>query len=153
MNGSAPSRRGAEEGAAAVEAGLVISVLLLLIVGSVELGRALWTYNTMLLAVEDAGRYAMVHNRGPLATCRAQSQAADCPALSNTPLANCAASRARQILSAYEAPNIDVSVVHDTTAIPPTVTVCASYAFGFIAPGLLPYGPLNLTSRVTVPLM
>ena len=65
MNGRTPSRRCAEEGAAAVEAGLVMSVLLLLIIGSVEFGRAFWTYNTMLLAVEEAGRYAMVYKHGP----------------------------------------------------------------------------------------
>lgn len=153
MNGNTPSWRGAEEGAAAVEAGLIISVLLLLIVGSVELGRAFWTYNTMLLAVEDAGRYAMVHNHAPPTTCKAQSQAPGCPVLSNTPLANCVASHARQVLSAFQAPNVAVSAEQDTTTFPNTVTVCGSYSFGFIAPGLLRYGPLNLTSRVTVPLI
>jgi hypothetical protein len=46
-----------------------MSVLLLLIVGSVEFGRAFWTYNTMLLAVEEAGRYAMTYNHGAMLTC------------------------------------------------------------------------------------
>jgi Flp pilus assembly protein TadG len=153
MNDGAPLRRGVEEGTAAVEAGVIMSVLLLLIVGSVEFGRVLWTYNTMLLAVEEAGRYAMVYNQGPPVTCGAQSQAPQCPTLSNTPLANCSAVRAQQVLSAYQAPNMYVSVKEDTTSSPATITICASYSVDFVAPQLLPYGPLNLTRQVTVPLI
>ena len=75
MRVSRPSRRSSEDGSATVEAGVTISALLLLIVGTVEFGQALWTSNTMLLAIEEAGRYAMVYNQGPLDTCGAQSQA------------------------------------------------------------------------------
>jgi Flp pilus assembly protein TadG len=147
------SRPGGKEGAAAVEAAILVSLLLLIIVGSIEFARAFWTYNTMLLAVEEAARYAMLYNHGPPMTCTAQSQAAHCPALSNTPLANCSAWRAQQVLSAYQAPNIGVSASEDPTSSPGTITICASYSFEFIAPQLLPYGPLDLTSHVTVPLL
>ncbi len=146
-------RRGGEAGAAAVEGALTISVVLLLIIGSAEFARAFWTYNTMLLAVEEAGRYAMVYRHGLPMSCQAQSAASHCLAPSNTALANCSAARAQQVLSAYHAPDIGISVEEDTTSSPTTVTVCASYSFDFIAPRLLPYGPLNLTSRVTVPLI
>src|SRR5207237_8091367 len=54
-----PRRRG-EEGATAVETALIISVLIFLIFGVIEFGMALWNWNTMVLAVEDAGRYVMV---------------------------------------------------------------------------------------------
>jgi Flp pilus assembly protein TadG len=158
MKGGAASRRpaggGAEEGSTAVEVGVIISVLLLLIVGSVEFGRAFWTYNTMLLAVEEAGRYAMIHyDYGAPETCSAQSQASNCPTVSNTPLANCSAARAQQVLSAYQAPRIGVSVNQNTTSSGATLTICTSYSFEFLAPEILPYGPLNMTSRVTVPLI
>ena len=153
MNDGPPLRLGAEEGATAVEAGVIMSVLLLLIVGSVEFGRAFWTYNTMLLAVEEAARYAMVYNHGPPGTCIAQSQASQCPTLSNTPLANCSAQRVQEVMSAYQAPNIGVSVKEDTAVSPATMTICGSYSFGFLTPRLLPYGPLTLTSQVTVPLI
>jgi Flp pilus assembly protein TadG len=153
MKGTRPLRHGWDDGTAAVEFGVTMSVLLLLIVGSVEFGRAFWTYNTMLLAVEEAGRYAMVYNQGTPVTCGAQSQALRCPTLSNTPLANCSAARAQQVLSAYQAPIIDVSVKEDTTSSPATITICASYSLDFVAPQLLPYGPLNLTRQVTVPLI
>jgi len=128
MRVSRPSRRSSEAGSAAVEAGVTISALLLLIVGTVEFGQAVWTSNTMLLAVEEAGRYAMVYDQGPLDTCGAQSQAPRCPILSNTPLANCSAARAQRVLSAYKAPNIDVSVRGDSTSSPATITICASYS-------------------------
>jgi len=121
-------RRSSEAGSATVEAGVTISALLLLIVGTVEFGQAVWTSNTMLLAVEEAGRYAMVYDQGPLDTCGAQSQAPRCPILSNTPLANCSAARAQRVLSAYKAPNIDVSVRGDSTSSPATITICASYS-------------------------
>ena len=153
MRVSRPSRRSSEAGSAAVEASVTISALLLLIVGTVEFGQAVWTSNTMLLAVEEAGRYAMVYNQGPLDTCGAQSQAPRCPILSNTPLANCSAARAQRVLSAYKAPNIDVSVREDSTSSPATITICASYSLDFVPLQLLPYGALNLTRQVTVPLI
>ena len=153
MIGSGPSRFRTEQGSAAVEASITISVLLLLIVGSIEFGRAVWTYDSMLLAVEEAGRYAMVYHQGPPVTCGAQTQAPRCPTLSNTPLANCSATRAQQVLSAYLASDVDVSVTEDTTSSPATITVCTSHSIDFIAPQLLPYGPLNLTRQLTVPLI
>jgi Flp pilus assembly protein TadG len=153
MKGNGRSWYSADEGAAAVEASIIISVLLMLIVGGAEFGRALWISNTMLLAVEDAARYAMVYNHASPETCGAQSQASLCPTLSNTPLANCSAERVQQVLSAYQAPSIDVSVNEDTTSSPATVTICASYSFDFAAPHLLRYGPLSLTRQITVPLI
>ncbi len=147
------SRHTTEAGTVAVEAVLIMSVLLLAVFGGVETARAFWTYNTMLMAVEQAGRYAMMYNHRPPAICMTQTQASQCPALSNTPLANCSAWYARQILAAYRAPAIAVSVAVDTTTSPVTITICASHSFDFIAPQLLPYGPLDLISSVTVPII
>jgi Flp pilus assembly protein TadG len=153
MNRHVHHRRGADAGSAAVEGAIIMSTLLLAVVGTVEFARALWTYNTMLLAVEQAGRYAMAYDHHLPSVCTAQSQATHCPVLSDTPLANCSAWYAKQVLSAYRAPPIGVSVTVDTTTSPPTTTICASYSLDFVAPQLLPYGPLDLTSRVTVPLI
>ena len=152
MSGSARRRRGAEEGAAAVEVSVIIGVLLLVILCSIELARVLWTYNTMLLAVQEAGRFAMTYNHGRSSPCPTQNQAQHCPKQSDTPLANCSALRARQFLSAYQAANVDVSVEEDPASFPARVTICASTSFGFTAPQLLPIGTLDLISQVTVPL-
>lgn len=153
MNFGKLSWCGAEDGAAAAEAAMIMTVLLLMIAGSIELAQALWVNNTMLLAVEEAGRYAMVRNLAAPATCAAQNQALNCPVLSATPLANCTASWAKQVLSAYQAPNVGVSVSEDTTSTPNTMTICASYSFNFLARGVFPNNFLDLTARVTVPLI
>ena len=153
MNCCRPSRRAAEAGSSAVEAAFIMSVLPLALVGAVEFARALWIYNTMLIAVEQAGRYAMAYNHRPPAVCMAQTQASQCPALSDTPIANCTAWYAQQVLAAYRTLPIGVSVSVDTTTSPATVTICASHSFDFIAPHLLPYGPLDLMSSVTVPMI
>ena len=50
-----------DEGTAAVEAAFIAPILFLAILGIVEFGIALWQWNTMLLAVEQAGRYAMIN--------------------------------------------------------------------------------------------
>src|SRR5438477_3952558 len=55
-----PLRYPMDQGSAAVESSIILSALLLLIVGSIEFGRALWTENTMQLAVQEAGRFAMI---------------------------------------------------------------------------------------------
>jgi Flp pilus assembly protein TadG len=153
MNRRERPRYTTEAGTAAVEAALIMSVLSLAIVGGIETARALWTYNTMLMAVEQAGRYAMVYKHRPPAICMTQTQASQCPTLSNTPLANCTAWYAQQMLAAYRAPVVAVSVAIDTATSPATITICASHSFPFIAPQLLPYGPLDLMSSVTLPMI
>ena len=153
MSGQNRRRRATDAGSAAVEAAFIMSALLLAVVGGVEFARALWVYNTMLIAIEQAGRFAMAYNHRPPTTCMAQTQALRCPPFSDTPLANCSAGYAQQVLTAYRAPPVAVSVSVDAAASPPTITVCASQSFDFIAPQLLPFGPSQFTSRVTVRVM
>jgi Flp pilus assembly protein TadG len=141
-------------GSAAVEAAIVLPVLLLLLLGSMELGRLMWTYNTMLSGVEEGARYVLVHARSPasLPSCAAQGAAPDCPAPSGTPLANCAATQVQDVLQSYQVTGVGVSVQEDASS-PPAVTLCASYAFDLVAPDLLPAGPINLNIKITVPSM
>lgn len=145
MSRNRTSRRGKEEGSAAVEAAIVLPVLLLFVIGSVEFGRALWMYHTMLLAVEEAGRYAMVYGESPnLLT------AASCPNVATVTLANCAVARANAYLADYGGNGITVSWSEDSST-PPNMTISASYTFNFVTPILQSYGPINLSSQVTVP--
>lgn len=62
MSRERPSLRRAEDGAVGVEAAVTMLVLMFLIVGTVQFGLVFWNWNTMLLAVEEAGRYAMLYN-------------------------------------------------------------------------------------------
>jgi Flp pilus assembly protein TadG len=140
------------KGATAVETAIVLSAFLLLILGMIQFAMLYWNYSTMVLAVDEAGRYAMVYNQGPPTACSAQTQASGCPTLTNNALANCAAAQARTILTNYTAPStVAVSVSQNTGVTPNTMTICASSTFGIIAPYLLP-GSISLKRQVTVPL-
>ena len=122
-------------------------ILLLLVVGSVEFGRALWTYHRMLLAVEEAGRYAMVYAAAP-----SLLNSTSCPSVATVTISNCAVARANTYLAAYGTTGVSVSSTQDA-ATPPNLTIAATYAFNFVLPALLPYGPINLSSQVKVPLI
>lgn len=50
-----------EDGQAIVEFALVLPVLLLLIFGIIDLGRAVWQENTLAYAAREGTRYAIVH--------------------------------------------------------------------------------------------
>jgi len=143
---SRPLRRGKEEGSAAIEAAVVLPVLLLAAIGSVEFGRGLWTYHTMLLAVEEAGRYAMVYAASP-----SLLTSASCPNVASVTLANCTKAKADAYLAAYGGTGISVSPPTEDASTPKNLTITATYTFNFITPILLPFGPINLTSRVVVP--
>jgi Flp pilus assembly protein TadG len=142
---SRPLRRGKEEGSAAIEAAIVLPVLLLAAIGSVEFGRGLWTYQTMLLAVEEAGRYAMVYAASP-----SLLTSASCPGAASVTLQNCAVAKANAYLTAYGGNGVNVTSSEDA-ATPPNLTISASYSFNFIDPILLPFGPITLSSQVIVP--
>jgi Flp pilus assembly protein TadG len=123
-----------EEGTAAVEAALVFPVLFLLILGIIEFGTAFWQWNTMLRAVERAGRYVMVNN-------------ASCDAI-------CAETQMQTVLSSAAicttptAGQICVSAASGTTCGSPSMTLTANYSFNFF--GLA--GPFTITSQNCVPL-
>jgi Flp pilus assembly protein TadG len=148
MNRIARSRRGKDEGSAAIEAALVLPWLLMFVIGSVDFGRALWMYHTMLLAVEEAGRYAMIYGESPnLLT------SASCPNVATVTLPNCAQARATTYLANYAATGVTVPLPTEDTSSPKNLTITATYTFNFITPILLPFGPITLTSEVIVPEM
>jgi len=139
---SRPLRRGKEEGSAAIEAAVVLLVLPLFLIGSVEFGRALWMGHTMLLAVEEAGRYVMVYGESP-----SLLTSASCPNVATVSLANCAVAKANAYLADYGGTGVNVT----SSAATSTLTIQATYTFNFIDPILLPFGPITLSNQVTVP--
>jgi len=54
-------RRNRERGQTMVEFGMVVVVFMVIVLGIVEAGRAVWNYNTLSNAVREGTRYAMVH--------------------------------------------------------------------------------------------
>jgi Flp pilus assembly protein TadG len=118
-----------------------------MMMGTVEFGRAFWTYHRMLLALEDAGRYAMVYAASP-----SLLNSTTCPSVTTMTLANCAVARANSYLASSGATGVSVSSSQDS-ATPPNLTIAATCPFNFLVPALLPYGPITLTSQVKVPLV
>ena|SRR5947209_188101 len=121
------------EGAAAIEAAFILPVLFFTILGIAEFGTAFWQWNTLLLAVEQAGRYVMVNN----STCDV----------------SCAQTQMQTILSSAavcttpSAGQICVSA-STTAGTPSTMTLTAAYGFNLLSL----FGPLTMTSQGTVPL-
>jgi Flp pilus assembly protein TadG len=130
-------RRGWDEGAVAVEAAITFSLLLTLIFGIVGFGYALWQWSTMMLAVEQAGRYVMI-NYGASPSCGT----------------SCAVTQMQAVLtgaSSCTTPTAGQICVSATTALattPPTMTLTAAYNFNLVA--LSP--SFTMTSQTVVPL-
>jgi len=102
---TAPSRsRSRQRGVAAVELGLLLTPLVLMIFGTTELGRAIYSYNTLTKTVRDAARHLSQHGPGDAviaaeARCLAVDGTTDCsgtapvaPGLTTAMVAICDAS-------------------------------------------------------------
>jgi Flp pilus assembly protein TadG len=153
------TKRRWNEGAAAVEGALVMSVLVSLIFGVLAFGMTLWQWNTMSLAVEGAGRYIMVNNK----TC---TNASCGTTQLQTQFTNIGYSTAPTICTVSggvtQAPSAGNICVYAATPSPqtnpPTMTLGAIYAYdNIIVPlsnlllGVLS-GPFTVTSQATFPL-
>jgi Flp pilus assembly protein TadG len=135
-------RRRWDEGATAVEAALILPVFFLMIFGIIEFGTVFWQWNTMLLAVEQAGRYAMVNN----ASCDMSCAESQMKAILTSASSSCSGSPA--------AGQICVSAVcsNPSTCTPTTssTTMTLTAAYGYNIFGLA--GPYTISSQGTVPL-
>lgn len=105
-NANIKKRGRQERGAAAVEFALVLPILLLVVAGTVEFGRAFWFYDTLSKATRDAARYLT------MASCYSGESESDC----NIRLGNVAAAAktlvataaAEAHLSDFSAANVEV---------------------------------------------
>ena len=128
-----------DEGAAAVEAAFVLPVLFLFVLGIVQFGMALWQWNTMLLAVEQAGRYVMIN----------YNNSTTCP-----DLVVCAETQMQAVLTGASvcttptSGQMCVSANPPSGAAPQTMLLSAAYSFSPFAF----FQPFTITSQGTVPL-
>jgi Flp pilus assembly protein TadG len=127
-------RRRWDEGAAAVEAAFALPLLFLFIFCIIEFGRAVWEWNTMLLAVEQAGRWAMINNADTNLVPDVEGQMQ----LVLPTAAVCTAPTSGQIC-------VNAS---RSTGTPATLTLTAAYNFNPVAF----FSPFTITSQGTVPL-
>ena len=132
MTSSARFRR-SEGGATAVEMAVVLMAVILLILGVIEFSIAYWSMHTLLVAVEEVGRWVMINNTSPSVTTDAQTRMQlYLPAASSI----CTTPSAGQYCVSATASN-------------GTVTLTASYGYNVIG---ITGSPLILKSQNTVPL-
>lgn len=135
-----PEGRRSERGAMAVEAAFVLPILLLLMVAVVKFGAAFWQWHTMLLAVEQAGRYVMVNN----SSCTSSNNY--CESIAETQMQSVLTTAS--VCTTPSAGQICVNATPDTSSSPYTLTLSANYSFNFF--GLA--APFTIKSEGTVPL-
>ena len=153
-------RRGWDEGATTVEAAITISLSLALVFGIFEYGMALWQANTMVLAVEEAGRCVMVNS----SLCGTANGAENQMKVSLSAYGGLVTSAGSGIcagtppsLTAPSPGTICVYAGAPTGANPQTMTLTAVYAYSniIVPSGLLAgvlSGPFTSTSQATFPL-
>jgi Flp pilus assembly protein TadG len=125
--------RRSEGGATAVEMAVVLMAVILLILGVIEFSIAYWSMHTLLVAVEEVGRWVMINNTSPSVTTDAQTRMQlYLPAASSI----CTTPSAGQYCVSATASN-------------GTVTLTASYGYNVIG---ITGSPLILKSQNTVPL-
>ncbi len=126
---------GREAGQALVEFALILPVLLLLIVGLMDVSRAIWQENTLAYAAREGTRYAIVHG-----------SASSSPAgpSNTTPIANAVTN------AAIGVPNITVNVGYPDSSCFDRgcrVSVDATAPFVPMGSAWLMNGALNITLR------
>ena len=125
--------RRSEGGATAVEMAAVLMAVILLILGMIEFSIAYWNMHTLLLAVEEVGRWVMINNTDPSVTTNAQTRMQQyLPAASSI----CTTPSAGQYCVSATASN-------------GRMTLTASYGYNVIG---ITGSPLILKSQNTVPL-
>lgn len=115
-------------GSTAVEFAMVLPVLLAVVMGVLEFGRAMWLRHDMQFAVEEAARFALVNDTA-----------------TTTAISAVASSR----LAAVGPGGGDVTI--GTALDAAAVTVTATSDFQTLVPGLLPSGAITLTARARLP--
>jgi Flp pilus assembly protein TadG len=118
-------------GSAAVEFALAMPAALMILIGTVEAGRALWIRSTLQFAAEETVRYAMVH------------QSASDAELRDFTLGQ---------MAGVDPAGVQVAAVRETVNGTDFVTLNATYQFQYLS-ALIPGEPFVLTGSSRVPLL
>ncbi len=123
---------GCRRAAAAVEFAFVAPIFLLVVLGAIEVGRALWIKATMQFAVEETARFALVNTSA-----------------TTTALETYAA--AEMASAGFNDANVVFTATPDTTGGVDFMTISATYDFNLVS-GLIPFDDLQLLAMTRVPL-
>jgi len=136
--GGKARRRRWDEGVTAVEAAIVLPIMITLLFGIVESGIVFWQWNTMEFGVERAGRWAMLNHAD--ATLVSDVEAQMTKVLSS-------ASACTLTGMAINPPTVGNVCVH-ASATHSTISLTAIYTFDILGIS----GPFTVTSQSTFPL-
>jgi Flp pilus assembly protein TadG len=135
--------RGSEDGATAVEAALILSAFIGMLLIIVDFAQAFFIWNTLQLVVGQTSRYVIVQNGIPGSSCDAAcAEAALRTAIPSASTCTAPTEDGQYCVNAVCNP----SSCSPTTSIPtPTMTLSALYGFKFV-------GLYTLTGQITVPI-
>ena len=133
------ARYGWNEGATAVELAVVLSLLMMLLVGIMEFAVGFWRWNTMLIVVQDVGRYVMVKSGDGDSSTACDT---DCAKQQLTDRLTEASSSCADPAN----PSAGQMCVNATTS-GSSMILSATYGFDFLT-----NSPFRLTATTTVPL-
>jgi Flp pilus assembly protein TadG len=137
IGGKARKRRW-DEGVTAVEAAIILPIMITLLFGIVESVFVFWRLNTMEFAIEQAGRWAMLNHSDP-------TLVSDAEARMTTVLSSASAcTLTGAIINPPAAGNVCVYA----SATPSTISLTAIYAYNLLGIS----GPFTVTSQSTFPL-
>jgi Flp pilus assembly protein TadG len=150
-------RRGSEEGSVAVETTIVLAVLLALMFGIIEFGTTFFQWNTMVLAVEEAGRFIMLNNGCNTPTCGENRLQTALTNLGYSTPPICSVTMGSIVPPTAGSICVYATKTTGTPPAPDTITLTAVYAYdNIIVPsGLLVgslSGPFTVTGQATFPL-
>lgn len=118
-----------ERGAAAVEFALVAPIVILLLLSVIEVGRVVYTIQSVQHAVQETARHAMVHTETSVADLAEHLQLRLPPAPADT---------------------VAISLVHEFEADTRYLTIVAELQFALVA-GIVPLPKMTLSGRARIP--
>ena len=122
---------GCRKGSVAVEFALIIPVALMILIGIVEVGRAMWVRASLQFVAEEGARYMMVHQN---------ASDADLSAF------------ALEKLVGIDPASVELSLVRETLDGTDFVTINATFQFQYVA-SLIGGEPFVLTGSSRAPLL
>jgi hypothetical protein len=166
--GPSGSRR-SQEGQGLMEFALVLPVFLALLLGTVDIGRAIWANNTVANAAREAARYAAVHGGAKLTACPVgppvpgvttiPAASSTCPfpspskqGIKNVAIGFLAAAGTNVVVSVCYGSGCsgDTDILGATNARGTAVTVSVSSQVPMLVGGFLGLGTINVSGTSTM---
>jgi Flp pilus assembly protein TadG len=153
-------------GQALVETALVIPIFLMLLMGIVDLGRAVWATTSLASAAREAARFAIVHGGSPLSSCPVGNPGPESPTVVASASCPYPAPSTQSIEDAARTAaiaggsNVTVTVCYGagcsgttntgTNAPHQTVTVVVTSTVNLVVPALLGQSSINVSGSSTM---